>query len=266
MAAQSGRKTEIVLANQPLSRPLSETDILWKTVFAAPVITRPYLVEQPGNKLVALAQDLKFKLYCLDAQNGAIAWSKPLQDRIISDIEGVDFYGNGTKCFSFSSANQIYMLDENGRDVQGFPLKLPAPATNGAKVVDFDQNTKFSFFVACENGKIYGFGHLANLWMGWNGLPSNGVVKQPILHFQHKGKDYLAVLTEAGLLSVYGRMAPSGLRRCNCPLTAANLPLRCRWMKLRPRPVFIAPIQKAKFLPAIYQARSGLSKPAAPAV
>ena len=36
-----GRKTEIVLANQPLSRPLAETDILWKTVFAAPVITPP---------------------------------------------------------------------------------------------------------------------------------------------------------------------------------------------------------------------------------
>jgi len=97
------------------------------------------------------------------------------------------------------------MLDENGRDVQGFPFALPDKATNGATIVDFDKNTKYSFFVACENGKIYGFGHLGKPLDGWSGLEVAGTVRQPILHFQHKGKDYLAVLTQLGWLSVFGR-------------------------------------------------------------
>ncbi len=200
-----GRKAALLLASQALSQPLSETDILWKSVFAAPLITQPYLVEQPEGKMVALVQDLKCNLYCLDAQNGALLWSKALSDRVISDIQGIDFYGNGTNCYTFSSPSRIYTLDENGRDVDGFPLKLPDTATNAVTVVDFDHNTKFSYFAACENGKIYGFGHLGKPLDGWNALSSKGIVRQPILHFQHKGKDYLVMLTDAGQLSVFGR-------------------------------------------------------------
>ena len=224
-APNFGRKAELLLASQALSQPLAETDILWKSVLVAPVVTQPYLVEQPEGKTVALVQDLKLNLSCLDLQNGALLWSKSLGDKIISDIQGIDYFGNGTKCYTFSSSTRIYTLDENGRDVEGFPLKLPDKATNATTVVDFDHNNKFSYFMACENGNIYGFGPLGRPLDGWNALsadlsavvstkadastkarnPVKSSVRQPILHFQHKGKDYLAVLTELGLLSVFGR-------------------------------------------------------------
>ncbi|MFN0173685.1 MAG: DUF3352 domain-containing protein [Saprospiraceae bacterium] len=213
-----GRKAEPVLTTQALSQPLAETDILWKSVLAAPVITQPYLVEQPEGKIFVLVQDLKKNLHCLDAQNGESVWSRPLSDRILSDIRGIDFYGNGMKCYTFSTAKQIFTLDEKGLDIQGFPFNLPTRANIGVTVVDFDQNSKFNYFVACGNDKIYGFGHLGRPLDGWNGvaIPDNSTtgkrktkgkdpVGQSILHFQHKGKDYLAVLTENGLLSVFGR-------------------------------------------------------------
>lgn len=200
-----GRKAVLTFANQTLSQPISETDILWKTVLATPIIDQPYLVEQAEGKTYALVQDLKNNLYCLDAQNGAQVWQKGISERITTSIRGVDFYGNGSQCYTFGTATRLFMLDENGRDVQGFPFELPDKATNGATVVDFDKNSKFSFFVACENGKVYGFGHLGKPLDGWSGLQVSGTVQQPILHFQHKGKDYLAVLTQLGWLSVFGR-------------------------------------------------------------
>jgi len=213
-----GRKAELVLVSQALSQPLAETDILWKSVLAAPVITQPYLVEQPEGKIFVLVQDLKNNLHCLDAQNGESVWSRPLSDRIISDIRGIDFYGNGMKCYTFSTAKQIFTLGEKGLDVQAASFELPATATNAVTVVDFDKTTKFNYFVACDNGKLYGFDHLGRPLAGWNGVPisdnstidkketkGKSIVHQPILHFQHKGKDYLAILTEDGLLSVFGR-------------------------------------------------------------
>jgi hypothetical protein len=201
----SGRKAEITLASQVLSQPLPETDILWKSVFAKPIQGRPYLISPTADKSYVLIQDQGNNLHCLDALNGAGLWNRSLPDRILSDIRGVDFYGYGAGCYTFSTATRIYMLDENGRDIQGFPLKLPANASNGAITVDFEGNAKFSYFVACEKNKLYGFGHLGRPLEGWNGLETSGVVKQPVLHFQHQGKDYLAVLTEDGLLSVFGR-------------------------------------------------------------
>ena len=201
----SGRKAEIALAAQALLQPMQETDILWKSVFTAPIQGQPYLISPAADKTYVLVQDQANNLHCLDALNGAGLWNRPLSDPILSDIRGVDFYGYGAGCYTFSTASRIYMLDENGRDIKGFPLKLPANASNGATTVDFEGNTKFSYFVACENDKIYGFGHLGKPLEGWNGVETRGAVKQPVLHFQHQGKDYLAVLTENGRLSVFGR-------------------------------------------------------------
>ena len=200
-----GGKMELFFTQQMLSEPPLETDVLWKSGFPARVANRPFLVEQPEGKIFVLAQDLKNNLHCLNAENGESIWSRSLPDRILSDIKGINFYGNNSKCYAFSTANELFVLDEKGRDVQGFPFKLPAPATNGVTMLDFDQNAQINYFVACENEKIYGFGHLGKPLTGWSGLPTQGRVTQPVLHFQHKGKDYLAVLTEEGRLSVYGR-------------------------------------------------------------
>jgi len=200
-----GHRADLHLSGQNLSKQPAGTDLLWKTPLQSNVTMQPYLIEQPGGKTFVLIQDLKNKLYCIDAENGSIRWSKALPERIRSEIRGIDYFGNGSKCYTFNTPDQIFTLDENGADVLGFPFKLPAPATNGATVVDFDQNRKFHYFVACENGGIYGFGHLGKPLDGWNNQAANGTVRQPILHFQHKGKDYLAVLTEEGMLSVFGR-------------------------------------------------------------
>lgn len=197
--------TEVTVSGQAISNTPVQTDIIWKMPLMALTAGPPVVIPTAEGKTFALLQDVQNRLYCLDAQNGALVWSKALSERILSEIEGIDFYGNGSKCFTFNTATQIFTLDEAGRDVQGFPLKLPARATNGMLVVDFDKNTKFSYFVACENGNLYGLGHLGKTLEGWNARPVSGPVRQPMLHFQHKGKDYLVLLSENGLLSVFGR-------------------------------------------------------------
>lgn len=200
-----GRRADLHLTGQIRTKQPAGTDLLWKTPLPSNVTMQPCLIEQPGGKTFVLIQDLKYTLYCMDAENGSVRWSKPLPERILSGIRGIDYFGNGTHCYTFNTAASIFTLDENGQDVLGFPFKLPAPATNGITVVDFDKNRKFHYFVACENGGIYGFGHLGKPLNGWNNQAANGSVRQPILHFQHSGKDYLAVLTESGTLSVFGR-------------------------------------------------------------
>ena len=200
-----GRKTTLSLANQSLSQPIAETDILWKTPLAAQVAGKPCLVEQQDGRIFGLVQDQKHSLHCFDLQNGAILWSKPLPERILSDLQGIDYFGSGLNCYIFSTATQVFILDENGREVQGYPFKLPARASHGIRVVDFDKTKKFNYFVACENEKIYGYGHLGKPLDGWNGLSTEGRVRESLLHFQHSGMDFLAILTEKGLLSVFGR-------------------------------------------------------------
>lgn len=195
-----GNKAEAWWQTQKLTSPIAQTDVLWKAPLQVHVATRPFWLGES-----VLAQDIQNQLYCLQASNGVLHWSKQLPERIISNINRADFYNNGKLGLAFNTQKQIYALDEDGRDLIGFPLQLPAAATCAATIVDFDNTKRFNYFVACENGHLYGWDHLGKTLHGWNAVPSQGRVSRPLLHFQHKGKDYLAVLTDGGLLSVFGR-------------------------------------------------------------
>lgn len=181
------------------------TSILWKTPLAAEAATPPSVVMRTREReAVVLIQDKRHELYCLRA-NGAIAWRRQFDKPLLSAVQGIDFQNNGTTCFLFNTASHIWLLDESGHDVDGFPLKLQSSATNGLTVVDFDDNRRYNLFVACANGNLYGYDQYGRPLPGWNPQGGVGQVVQPVLHFQKDDKDYIVALSKTGRLSVFGR-------------------------------------------------------------
>ena len=180
--------------------------MLWKTSLAAAAALAPQVVSTPSAEdgATILVQDVQHQLYCLH-QDGQMRWRRQLPGPILSEVQGLDFFKNQTRCYFFNTPDALWLLDENGRDVEGFPLKLRSPATNGALAVSFSNNSEHCFFVALENGNVQGFNQFGQPLEGWNPQPAGGQVLVPLLHFQHEGKDYLAVLTRSGRLSVFGK-------------------------------------------------------------
>jgi len=199
---------QVHIAHGPLDgldQSVATPGFLWKTALAAEVNRAPSLVALKDERgMAVLAQDQQGQLYCLNA-GGQLRWRRQLSAPLLSEVQGIDFLGNGTTCFFFNTADRIWLLDENGRDMEGFPLKLQSPATNGIIAVDFDKNLKYNYFVACENGNVYGYDQFGKPLSGWNPQSGMGQVTAPVLHFQHKEKDYLVLLNRAGRLSVFGK-------------------------------------------------------------
>lgn len=203
----SSRSLELNIARGPTATAISQTSgLLWKTPLTAAVALAPQVVSRPpaedGTDI--LVQDVQHQLYCLH-QDGQLHWRRQLPGPILSEVQGLDFFKNQTRCYFFNTPDALWLLDENGRDVEGFPLKLRSPATNGAVAVSFGNNGECGFFVALENGNVQGFNPFGQPIDGWNPQPIGEQVSQPLLHFQHAGKDYLAVLTHSGRLSVFGK-------------------------------------------------------------
>jgi hypothetical protein len=192
MDVQAGKKSQ------------DESGILWKTPLSAPALTPPYICSAQGTDPKILLQDTQFELYCL-AMNGATSWRRQLSAPILSAVHAVDFFDNGRICYLFNTADAIWLLDEKGQTVDGFPIRLQSPASNGLCLVDFDGNKHFSLFLACKNGNIYGFDQYGRPISGWNPQAGNGKITHPILHFQQGNQDYLAALSTTGKLSVFGR-------------------------------------------------------------
>lgn len=181
-----------------------EASILWKTALKAPARSAPSATGLEGRDKNIFIQDQRNEVYCMD-QGGNVLWRRQFTGPVLSEVKAIDFYNNQNACFLFNTAEHIWIVDEKGEDIEGFPLKLQSPATNGVLVLDFDNNKKYHFFVACDNGNMYGYDQYGRPLPGWNPKTGVGDIRSPLQHFAHQNKDYLVALSTRGKLSVFGR-------------------------------------------------------------
>ena len=178
-------------------------NILWSVPLMANAALQPVVqMNQPKGELDIFITDDENRIY-LVSRSGQLLWRRQLPERIQSDIFHVHLVNGDQGQFAFSTRSAIYVVDRAGEDVEGFPLELAVPATNGVTVVDFFQSNDYHFFIACENGKAYGFDEKGSPIEGWRPKEGIGWVEHPLLHFQAEGKDFLAMLDVTGKMKVF---------------------------------------------------------------
>lgn len=198
----SGSRSGAILV-QAGGEKLAPVDLLWKTAFQAP-LKRVGLVssETAGPKL--MVQDGQNGLYCMDLA-GKITWKRQLDQPVISELSALDDTKGGAPIYLFNTASALYLLDVDGNNVPGFPIKLQSAASNGVVAVDFEKNRKYALFLCCDNGNAYGFDQNGKPLSGWNPLPGIGIVRRPLLHFQAQNEDFLAIQNQTGRVHVLNR-------------------------------------------------------------
>ncbi len=189
---------------KPNTTPEPSSAILWKMPLDAPARGTPHIFKRNGGGNHILIQDEGRQLYCVD-ENGRLLWRRQLPEQIQSEIFCLDYLRNGRNHFLFNTAHHILLLDDQGADVSGFPLKLKSPATNGLLAADFDQNAQYTFFIACQNGNTYGFDRFGRPLEGWNPQSEAGAVHLPLQRLQTAHSDLLLALNEADQLWAFSR-------------------------------------------------------------
>ncbi len=185
-------------------RQEKNVSLLWKTRLANKVIGQPTVITHADSRqFEVFLQDEKHILYLLDSGGNTI-WKKQLDGPLLSAIHRIDYYKNDRDHFLFNTPGSIYLLNHQGTSVGNFPIRLRSRATNGVIAVDFDELRNYHFFVACRNGKIYGYQKTGSPLEGWPRSGSWGV-KHPIVHFQKNEKDFLIALNDSGKMMVFNR-------------------------------------------------------------
>jgi len=188
------------------------TSVLWKTKLKGKVIEGPTVLQNPiSGKNEVWVQDKTNLLHVLNNE-GSERWSRQLDGPLLSGINILDFYQGQEDHFLFNTGGKIYLVNNKGKDVGSFPIRLQSKATNGVLAVDFDGTKQFKFFIASRNGNIYGFERTGRPLPGWSPQSAVGKIEFPIQHFQRGGKDFIVALNRDGKLYVFDR---EGQRRFN---------------------------------------------------
>lgn len=204
-ASAKGRHWQLKGTAAPVDASQPQSAVAWKALLPAPASSPPYPVADTAAAQVCIAvQDSAFRLHLIGPA-GELRWSKALDGPLLSTVQTMDYYGDGSTALLFNTARNVYLTDMQGKELGNFPLPLQSPATNGVTVVNFDEGLQICFFIACANGNVYGFDRLGRPLPGWNPMSGAGTLRFPLLHFYKEDKDYLVTLNDKGVLRAYRR-------------------------------------------------------------
>lgn len=166
---------------------------LWERPLEANSHMKPALVTNHYNQGKEIfVQDEANNVYLINGKSGRILWHKELDSQIKSEVYQVDYYDNGKLQMLFSTHKRIYLIDRLGNNVEDYPIKLPAPATNGISLFDYNKDGKdMRLFVACEDKQIYLYDLEGKRVMGWDFKGSERPVYNDIQHYRVGDKDYI---------------------------------------------------------------------------
>lgn len=177
----------------------------WKAPLEADPQTRPVFVKNHlSDENEILVQDKNNQLYLFNLV-GQELFKRELPEPIMSQPTQVDAYKNGKLQFIFNTKNYIYLVDRNGKDVDGFPIELDSPAETELSVIEYDGKRDYRLLIACKNKKIYNYDIRGKKIKGWK----HNKAKDPTIHtFKHlavRGKDYLITGESNGKIHLLDR-------------------------------------------------------------
>lgn len=175
----------------------------WQVSISAGIKGIYSVLQNAKPSVYALVQD-DSNMVSLLHSNSKIIWKQAVEDGIIGDAFLVDYYKNGNLQVLFSATNKIYLIDLLGKPVANYPIRLPSTATQGLSLFDYDQSKNYRYFIACENGNVYGYDLSARPLDGWN--PKKlGKLQEPLQFYRVAGKDILLARNDQNVFYVLNR-------------------------------------------------------------
>ncbi|MBK9543225.1 MAG: DUF3352 domain-containing protein [Bacteroidetes bacterium] len=203
-----GKEKEIVsshIAVSFLKNPKRDVNLLFATQLDTAATQRPALIETSNDQFSVAIQDESNTLYFID-EKGNILWKKQIGEKIMSDIQSVDYYHNGTKELLFNTASRLFLLDQEGNSVAKYPIRLPAEASNGCTLVQNSSLQSLQILVACTNGQVYAYDVSGKPVPSWLFEPFlNGIVDEIKPVRVGKQIHYLVTSTQGKILMADAR-------------------------------------------------------------
>lgn len=163
----------------------------------------PFVNHKTGeNELVF--QDMANTLYLVNATGNPI-WKKKIDEPLRSDIFTVDAFRNSKFQILFSTENYLHLIDRNGEYVKGFPVKLPARATNRLTLLDYEGKKEYRLFIACADKQIYNYNISGAKNEGFAPVKTKEIVHETIKYVKVGLSDYLITADTEGAIYVFSR-------------------------------------------------------------
>lgn len=165
---------------------------LWK--FRGKIIAKSDPVILPATEPLVVFQDDSNNLN-LVGLNGRLLKTIPIKEALIGSINVIKHAGSYHVLFN--TANYIYLINNAGQAVPGFPIKLNCATNQTLSLINYGDKNDYRVFVNCQDHSIWGYDLLANKLLGWEGRRLEAI-QSPIQQIRIQDKDYFFLHSSKG--------------------------------------------------------------------
>ncbi len=177
-----------------------------RTYFGLKIISPPAALRsnEKGNFIFAF-QDTTGQFQLVNTSGDILHTSAPYP-LAGTDIISFDYNLDGDDEFIFGAENKVFICNQEGRVIDGFPVALPelSPLRH-ISVVDYDQSGKYRFFIQTANNKVWLLDKAGVPLQGWKGISMASPLIEPPFHFRIRSMDYMAMVQEDGEVNIRQR-------------------------------------------------------------
>ena len=137
-----------------------------------------------------LVQNNDNKLFAINAK-GEELWNLQLESKILGNISSIDAYKNNKYQSLFNTESQLYLIDRNGKHVEGFPKLLPSNTKIAHALFDYNNTKKYRILIVGEDNNIYNLDKKGKKVKGWKYQKNSNRIKQTPRYFRIGNKDYI---------------------------------------------------------------------------
>ena len=169
------------------------------------LLTNPILVKNHRTKgMDIVVQDIANNLYLI-SDAGTIFWKKQIDGAIMGDVQQIDMYKNGRYQLLFNTANTLYVIDRDGKDVAPFPKKFEKTITQPLSLFDYDKNKRYRILITQGNTTLM-FDAKGDVVSGFGFSGTGTKITAPPKHIRIGTKDYILIREESGKLNILDRL------------------------------------------------------------
>lgn len=169
------------------------------------VLNKPILVKNHRTKGMDVAvQDIENELYLI-SDKGSIFWKKQIDGEILGDIQQIDIFKNGRYQLLFNTANTVYLIDRDGKDVKPYPKKFEKSITQPLALFDYDKSKRYRIVIT-QGNEIKMFDAETKVVTGFRFKGTETDLISSPKHIRIGTKDYILLSEKNGTLSVLDRL------------------------------------------------------------
>lgn len=138
---------------------------------------------------------------CLFGNDGKMLWKKKLEGKILGDVVQIDGLKNNKLQYAFATDKLVYIVDRNGNDFAGYPLRPKPPIASPLHIADYDKNKTYRLLFTSGDGYLNNYNIEGKKTIGWKG----GSGACYITDFKIGQDDYILAVSADGTLNFLKR-------------------------------------------------------------